>query len=100
MAVEAREPWLQEIVEAHLPGMRPEIRRTFRRLGAGKSRKDIAEAENVEDSTVKRWIDTGTAEIESRLTTAHAGRGELRGLWIGAHQICCLTEASAPAGVH
>lgn len=98
MAVEGQQPWMAEIIAAHLPGMKPEIKRTFVRLAAGTPREDIAKSENVDPSTVKRWIDTGTAEIASRLTTAHAARGELRGIWIGAHQPFCLADRPDHAG--
>lgn len=98
MAVEGQQPWMAEIIAAHLPGMKPEIKRTFLGLAAGVSRTAIVRLESVDESTVQRWIDTGTAEIASRLTTAHAARGELRGIWIGAHQPCCLADRPDHAG--
>ena len=92
------EEWFVALGSNHRPGMRPEVRRTLLRLTAGATRSEIAAEEGVEQPTVKRWIDTATAEIASTLPAEHPGRGELRGAWVVAHLSCCLTVELGAAG--
>jgi hypothetical protein len=97
MAVQGHESvrWFEELGKVHLPGMKPEVQRTLLHLARGLSRGDIAREEGVEVPTVKRWIETATAEIASHLTLPHQSTGELRGGWVVCHLYCCLAGEMA-----
>jgi hypothetical protein len=74
------------------------LKRGLIALAQGRSRQDIAAQEGVEPATIKRWIETATAEIASSLSEDRGSFGELRGAWVILHQHCCLEaemEASA-----
>ena len=92
MAAQALESarWFAELAAIHLPGMRPEYKRTLLLLARCKTRDAIAAREGVEPATVKRWVETATAEIASHLSAERANPGELRGAWVVCHLACCL----------
>lgn len=95
MAIQGQQPWMTEIIAAHLPGMKPEIKRALVGLARGVSRAELARREVVSPDTIKDWIQVGTELIGSHLTTEHANHAELRGLWVAFHCLCCLKDEVA-----
>ena len=93
-----KEPrWLEQLRARHLPNMRPEVKRTLLALAEGCSRKEIARREGVEPATIKRWIETATAEIAAGLDDEHVSGGELRGSFVVLHLLCCLEKEAGEA---
>jgi hypothetical protein len=71
------------------------MKRTLILLFRGVSRAEIAKREGVEESTIKGWVATATAEIASHLEHKHPNPGELHGGWVVVHINCCLGDELA-----
>jgi hypothetical protein len=86
------------VLEAHhLKGMRPEMKRALLLLAGGMPRDVIAGQLSGSVATIKRWIDTATAEIMVCVGDEHKNHGELRGFWVRSHLECCLGDQTGAA---
>jgi DNA-directed RNA polymerase specialized sigma24 family protein len=92
MAVQPQEPEgpLVLLENHHLKGMPPEMKRALVLLASGLTREAIAAQMGVSPATIKRWVETATAEMLVCLDGEHDNKGELRGFWAGRHLECCL----------